>query len=146
MSTRRRRSAVRVVDGSIIGWLLVTTNYVASNLSRTARRYRAALTQLPPGTPADDHADEVGDRLDRDGRDRLVRDAFASLSRADQDVITLCVLEEFTTGQAAAALGVPAGTVKSRLSRAKTRLAARTTAALGADSPTTPQTTIGGAR
>ncbi|WP_143466114.1 RNA polymerase sigma factor, partial [Leifsonia sp. NCR5] len=56
-------------------------------------------------------------------RDRKVRDAFAKLSRQDQDVITLCVLEELTTSQAAQALGVPDGTVKSRLSRARKRLA-----------------------
>ena len=53
---------------------------------------------------------------------RQVREAFAKLGKRDQDVITLCVLEELTTAQAAEALGVPEGTVKSRLSRARARL------------------------
>jgi len=148
----RKRDAVRVVDGSIIGWLLVTTNFVVRNLVRTMRRYRDAMAQLPPataaGTSADDHADAVGERLDRSARDRRVRDAFAQLSRADQDVITLCVLEEFTTGQTAAALGIPVGTVKSRLSRAKRRLAALT-GDIAIDTPTLhddPTTSTGGAR
>lgn len=147
----RKRDAVRVVDGSIIGWLLVTTNFVVRNLVRTMRRYRDAMAQLPPSatsTSADDHADAVGERLDRSARDRRVRDAFARLSPADQDVITLCVLEEFTTGQTAAALGIPVGTAKSRLSRAKRRLAALT-GDTTIDTPTLhddPTTRTGGAR
>ncbi len=148
----RKRDTVRVVDGSIVGWLLVTTNFVVRNLVRTMRRYRDAMAQLAPtsttGTWADDHADAVGERLDRSVRDRRVRDAFARLSRADQDVITLCVLEEFTTGQTAAALDIPVGTVKSRLSRAKRRLAALT-GDLSTDTPALhddPTTSTGGAR
>lgn len=51
-----------------------------------------------------------------------MRDAFAALPPRDQDVITLCVIEELPLAEAAAALGVPVGTVKSRLSRAKRKL------------------------
>ncbi|MGA1837363.1 sigma-70 family RNA polymerase sigma factor [Herbiconiux sp. 11R-BC] len=147
----RRRNAVRVVDGSVIGWLLVTTNNVVHNLERSRRRYRAALERLPlPRIDEQpDHADAVGERLDRAGRDERVRSAFASLSAADQNVITLCVLEELSMSEAAEVLGVPAGTVKSRLSRAKSRLAGLTGAdetgidATGADA-TDVQTTIQG--
>ncbi|MFB2597578.1 RNA polymerase sigma factor [Herbiconiux sp. P17] len=139
----RKRDAVRLVDGSIVGWLLVTTNYVVRNLVRSLRRYRSAMDRLPAPTAADDHAHEVDARLDRATGDRRVRDAFSRLSKNDQDVITLCVLEELTTGQAAAALGVPVGTVKSRLSRAKARLATLT----GPLDPFDPSsTTVGGAR
>ncbi len=120
----RKREAVRLVDGSIIGWLLVTTNYAVRNHSRGLRRYRTALGRLPAPAPQEDHAPAIDDSLDSAGRDRGVREAFAKLSKRDQDVITLCVLEELTTAQAAEALGVPEGTVKSRLSRARARLAA----------------------
>lgn len=118
----RKRESVRLVDGSIIGWLLVTTNYAARNHARGARRYRNALSKLPPPPPQADHAPAVDETLDGANRGRQVREAFAKLSKRDQDVITLCVLEELTTAQAAAALGVPEGTVKSRLSRARARL------------------------
>ena len=139
----RRRADVRVVDGSIIGWLLVATNFVVRNLVRTMRRHREALAKIPPPEHQGDHSDAVGERLDSRSRHERVRSAFAQLSKNDQDVITLCVLEELTTAQAATALGVPAGTVKSRLSRAKARLAALT----GSDDPLTePSTTTGGAR
>jgi RNA polymerase sigma-70 factor (ECF subfamily) len=52
-----------------------------------------------------------------------LRTALATLPRRDQDILTLCVLEELSTAEAAEALGVAPGTVKSRLSRAKSRLA-----------------------
>lgn len=126
----RKRASVRLVDGSVIGWLLVTTNHVVHNQTRSARRYRAVLERIPRPTVSADHpdpADAVGDRLDQDARDAKVRAAFARLSEADQNVMTLCVLEELTMEQAAQVLGVPAGTVKSRLSRAKQRFAAHTT-------------------
>ena len=108
----RKRESVRLVDGSIIGWLLVTTNYAVRNHTRGLRRYRSALAKIPAPAPQQDHAPEVDDSLDGAGRDRQVREAF------------LCVLEELTTAQAAEALGVPEGTVKSRLYRARARFAA----------------------
>ncbi|WP_382310067.1 RNA polymerase sigma factor [Herbiconiux sp. UC225_62] len=130
----RRRDSVRVVDASVIGWLLVTTNNVVRNLARSRRRHRELLERIPRPSLTDDapdHAEVVGERIDHADRDAKVRSAFARLAKADQDVITLCVLEELTTGQAAAVLGVPVGTVKSRLSRAKQRFSAHTTELLG---------------
>ncbi|MEN0084191.1 MAG: RNA polymerase sigma factor [Leifsonia sp.] len=118
----RRRDAMRVVDGSVVAWLLVTTNFVFRNYVRASRRYREGLQQLPPPEHAPDHADFVDDRIDRDARRTSLRAALAQLPKRDQDILTLCVLEELSTTEAAAALGVAPGTVKSRLSRAKARL------------------------
>lgn len=119
----RRRSSVRIVNGSIVAWLLVTTNFVVKNIARTHRRHRAAMATLPPPEPSPDFAPDVDERLDSAERLAIAREGFARLSKNDQDVITLCVIEEMTIGQAAETLGVPPGTVKSRLSRAKQRLA-----------------------
>lgn len=118
----RRRDAMRVVDGSVVAWLLVTTNFVFRNYARASRRYREGLQQLPPPEHAPDHAELVDDRIDRDARRASLRAALAQLPKRDQDILTLCVLEELSTAEAAAALGVAPGTVKSRLSRAKARL------------------------
>ncbi|WP_426624866.1 RNA polymerase sigma factor [Leifsonia sp. McL0607] len=122
----RRRDAVRVLDGSIIAWLLVTANNTVRNLERSKRRHRDALARMwSESIHQPDHADGVADDLDNQERDRRVRDAFTTLSTADQNVITLCVLEELPLAEAARALGVPVGTIKSRLSRAKRRLGDR---------------------
>ena len=42
----RRRAAVRVVDGSVLPWLLVTTGHVAQNAARARRRHGLALAKL----------------------------------------------------------------------------------------------------
>lgn len=44
----RRRGDVRLVEGSVLPWLLVTTGNVARNSRRGTRRYRQFLSRLPP--------------------------------------------------------------------------------------------------
>jgi RNA polymerase sigma-70 factor (sigma-E family) len=53
-----------------------------------------------------------------------VHRALAGLSKQARDVVVLRYFVELSEAQTAQALGVPAGTVKSRLSRALTQLAA----------------------
>jgi RNA polymerase sigma-70 factor (ECF subfamily) len=48
--------------------------------------------------------------------------SWLGLRRADSDVLALCVSAGLDYTVAAAALGVPVGTVRSRLSRARRRL------------------------
>ncbi len=119
----RRRESVRVVDGSVIGWLLVTANHLARNLDRSRRRYRSLLEQMRESEHGTDPADEVAARLDTHAMTARVRDGFARLSKRDQDIITLCLVQQLSTADAATVLSVPPGTVKSRLSRARQRLA-----------------------
>ncbi|TFC87414.1 RNA polymerase sigma factor [Cryobacterium sp. TMT4-31] len=119
----RHRRRVRVVNGSIIGWLLVTTNNVCRNQSRSARRYRLSLAKLSPEQTHPDPSDELAVEIDRARNAPGVREVFSQLSARDQDVLTLCVLEELTNAEAALALRIPIGTVKSRLFRAKKRMA-----------------------
>ncbi|NHB83951.1 hypothetical protein G7085_02790 [Tessaracoccus sp. HDW20] len=53
----RRRDAVRVVQGSVLPWLLVTATHATRNLSRSSRRYRALLDRLPRPAEARDVAE-----------------------------------------------------------------------------------------
>lgn len=111
----RRRDAVRVVEGSIMPWLLVTATNVANNVRRSGRHYQALLDRLPP----------VGDTVIEltAVEEPEVLTALRGLSLQDQQVLTLCVLEDWSEREAAEALRVRPGTVKSRLHRAKRRLA-----------------------
>ena len=110
----RRADAVRFVDGSMLPWLLVTATNSARNLARSSRRYRAMLARLP----IDQHVDDQTATL----FDTEAHDALRRLNLADQRILTLCVLEGLSEKDAAAVLGIPQGTVKSRLSRARARL------------------------
>lgn len=113
----RQRDRIRFVDGSMLPWLLVVATNTALNFNRTARRYRALIRRLPPPAPQSDHADafDAG----------LAQAALAELSRAHREVVALCVLNGYSEAEAASALGVPPGTVKSRLSRATRALRAK---------------------
>ena len=116
----RRREHVRFVDDSLLPWLLVTATNTAHNLTRSSRRHRLFLGRFPVDDPAPDPADAFtdGDAVS----------ALRGLAVADQRVNTLCVIEGLSEREAATALGVPPGTVKSRLHRAKVRLHQRYTA------------------
>lgn len=111
----RKRRSVRFVDGSLLPWLLVTATHVSHNARRGSQRYAALLTRLPIVDPAPDPAELIVD-----GDAGL---AMRRLSVLDQEILTLCVLEELTEREAAAALHIRPGTVKSRLHRARARLA-----------------------
>ncbi len=115
----RRRDHVRFVDGSLLPWLLVTATNTAHNVTRASTRHRRFLARFPVDDPAPDPADRYtdGDAVS----------AMRGLALADQRVLTLCVVEGLSEREAAAALGVPPGTVKSRLHRAKARLHQRYT-------------------
>jgi RNA polymerase sigma-70 factor (ECF subfamily) len=119
----RRRGSVRFVDGSLLPWLLVTATNAGRNLQRSARRHRALLERLAREPLADTDFD-----LDDAEQTRL---ALAGLSGKHREVLALCVLEGYSEREAADALGVPTGTIKSRLSRAKGEL--RTTLAAHGD-------------
>jgi RNA polymerase sigma factor (sigma-70 family) len=69
-----------------------------------------------------DFAEEVAGRLDDSAQLHLVAEALGALRRSEREVIALCVWSGLDYATAASALGVPVGTVRSRLSRARRRL------------------------
>jgi RNA polymerase sigma factor (sigma-70 family) len=119
----RLRGRVDDGDGSLRPWLLGIATNVARNVGRAARRHDAALARLPRAEPAPDFAEEVSARID--DRDRLARVtvALAALRTSEREVLALCVWAGLDYVEAATALGVRVGTVRSRLSRARARLA-----------------------
>jgi RNA polymerase sigma factor (sigma-70 family) len=118
----RRRHDVRLEnDGAALPWLLGVATNVVRNSWRSHRRQRAAMARVPFEREPDFAAD-VDARLDDERRMRTVLRTLGRLPRADRDVLALCVWQELSYEEAALALGVPVGTVRSRLSRARSRL------------------------
>lgn len=118
----RRREYVRMVNGSIVAWLLVAANNTIRNEIRQRRRYKNLLIQLPPPATGRDVADEFADADERDAQAAALRKAFERLRPVERDVLTLCVLEGLSVRETADTLTIAEGTVKSRLHRAKARL------------------------
>lgn len=109
----RKRTSVRLVDGSPLPWLLNATANAARNLERSARRYRKLLDRVDrPPLIAD-----VGVT-----NDSVVSEALGRLTARERSVVVLTLLEGYSERETAHALGIPIGTVKSRLARAKERL------------------------
>ncbi|SDS84718.1 RNA polymerase sigma factor [Microterricola viridarii] len=118
----RLRKKVRIVDGSLLPWLLTVTTNVTRNLTRAQRRYRRLIGNLPPSPSAEDAAPQIDARIDLHMRGNRLAQALRKLAPADRAVVDLCLVEELPIAAAAAVLGIPAGTVKSRLHRARGQL------------------------
>src|SRR5690606_17540583 len=103
-------------------WLYgIASNRISRHHRAEERRYRA-LARAGIATVSDSHADQVAERVDaRAWRGRLAA-ALARLRKADREVLLLVAWAELTSEQAGQALGIPAGTARSRLHRARTRL------------------------
>jgi RNA polymerase sigma factor (sigma-70 family) len=112
-------------DGGLRPWLFGTAlNLARGQGERAASAGRLAYRLAGQGLPPEDPIGEVIDRLDDALALPRARAALASLSLADQEVLLLCVLEGLTPTDAAMALGQRPSSVRSRLTRARRRLAA----------------------
>lgn len=121
MEAWRSREKVRIVDGSVLPWLLSVTTYITLNSDRAARRYRRLLSKLPVSPPVDP-VPEIDDRLDqRELANQLTR-ALRRLGSAERTVVDLCLVEELSMAAVAGVLDIPIGTVKSRLNSARRKL------------------------
>jgi RNA polymerase sigma-70 factor, ECF subfamily len=93
------------------------------NQRRSLKRARAAFRRVPLPSPEEpDFSEETATRLDDRAAMRQLLAVFSRLPRREQDVIALCDWSDLSYEDAASALGVPIGTVRSRLSRGRRRL------------------------
>jgi len=102
----------------ITTWLYGVALRVAYRFRRTARRRREAPDELDQSHVPDSRPGPDGVALEREARRQLAKvlDGMAPAKRA---VLVMFELERLSTAQIAAELGVPAGTVYSRLSAAR---------------------------
>ncbi|MEU8331823.1 RNA polymerase sigma factor [Micromonospora sp. NPDC048839] len=120
----RIRESLRPDGDTLRPWLLGIATNVLRNRRRAARRHREALRRLPVRDVVPDFADEVVDRMHDADQVAAALAGLRALRRADREVFLLCVWSHLDYAAAAEALGVPVGTVRSRLSRARARLRA----------------------
>lgn len=122
----RVRERAVAYDGSLMPWLYTVAENVCRNASRGARRQNALAgrLQLVRLEDAEDHADGVVRRLDEERRMAALLAAVDRLSRKDRQILMLVAWDGLSYLQVAQALDIPVGTVRSRLSRARKRVAA----------------------
>ena len=113
-------------------WLArIATNLAFSLFRSRRRRPETPLEPLLEQGQQWGVDDDPADRVVADERAGLLQSAFAELKPEHQAVLALRVVEEQSYEAIAATLGVPVGTVMSRLSRARAELKARLKARTG---------------
>jgi len=119
----RRRGDVQLAteSGESLPWLLGVAVNVVRNSARSGRRADSAVRRLN-GDVAEDFSDELVARLGDEDQMRDVLQVVGRLQPQEQDVLALCAWAGLTYEEGAVALGVPVGTVRSRLSRAREHL------------------------
>jgi RNA polymerase sigma-70 factor, ECF subfamily len=95
--------------GSVRAWLFTTARHLAIDAwrRRTARLGEVVTDVLPEPPPAVDEADRAVEAW-------TVAEALGRLSAAHREVLVECFYRGRSVAEAAARLGVPPGTVKSR--------------------------------
>ena len=130
----RRRGAFDQAWESARPWLFG----IASRLIRKHRGDEAANWRSFQAAAGSAHASSDGgfaaadERTDAAASVRALVPLIAALSRADRDTLLLYAWGDLTYEEVGRALGVPTGTVRSRLNRARRRLAASRVARSGA--------------
>ncbi|MET8881102.1 RNA polymerase sigma factor [Streptomyces rubiginosohelvolus] len=122
----RTREQVRAEGGPLGPWLLGIATNKARNHRRGVGRRLAFLARQPKPEETADFAEASAERLDHQRELAAVRAVLDRLRGPEREVLALCVWAGLDYAQTADALGVPVGTVRSRLSRARKRLRALT--------------------
>ncbi|MFI6814569.1 RNA polymerase sigma factor [Nonomuraea sp. NPDC050328] len=119
----RKRSSFDAGRGTARAWLYgIATKLVAQHRRSEARRLRA-FQRAPRDGPDTGHEERVIDRVAAGAQGRLAAE-LAGLAKGDRDVLLLVAVAELSYEEVAEALGIPYGTVGSRLNRVRRKLRA----------------------
>ncbi|MEV0165269.1 RNA polymerase sigma factor [Nonomuraea fuscirosea] len=118
----RRRHTYDIAYRDARPWLLgIATKLVTGHRRSEVSRYRA-LERQSPAQPVEGPEEAIARDLTARGSRTALLDALAKLSRGDRDVLLMVAWSDMTYDEAARALGIPVGTVKSRLNRARRKV------------------------
>jgi RNA polymerase sigma factor (sigma-70 family) len=103
-------------------WLYgIATNLIGRHRRAEIRQYRA-LARTGADQVTEPFTDRVDERVSASTAGRRIAAALARLSAELRDTLLLVAWGDLSYDEAAAALGVPVGTVRSRLNRARSKL------------------------
>jgi RNA polymerase sigma-70 factor (ECF subfamily) len=130
----RARHRFDPARGTARSWLYgIATNHLSAYHRQEIRACRAAAAASASAAAAETEslADRVAARVDAGAARRELGAALAGLPRGDREVLLLVALGGLTHTEVAAALGIPYGTVGSRLNRVRRKLRSLAGAAVG---------------
>jgi RNA polymerase sigma factor (sigma-70 family) len=118
----RRRDRFDPSRGAARPWLYgIASNLIAGHRRSEVMQYRVlAKTAVDP--VVESHRDRAEERVAAAAVTRQLGAALARLAKRDRDVLLLVAWESLTYDEVAQALGIPIGTVRSRLNRARKKV------------------------
>ncbi|UUV32678.1 RNA polymerase sigma factor [Amycolatopsis roodepoortensis] len=103
-------------------WLYgIATNLVAQRRREEAKELKLREALGPP-SHEEGHAERVAEQVTAEAMGKLLDSALAELADGDRDALTLFAGEGLSYEEVASALGIPLGTVRSRLNRARRKV------------------------
>jgi RNA polymerase sigma factor (sigma-70 family) len=107
-------------------WLYgIAANLIGKHTRSEVRMLRAyARTGADPVLTQQATSDDAFSRVDSATAQRDLARALATLAKGDREVLFLIAWADLSYAEVATALGIPVGTVRSRLNRARTRVRA----------------------
>ncbi|MCO5992548.1 RNA polymerase sigma factor [Actinoallomurus rhizosphaericola] len=118
----RKRSSFDPARGSLKPWLFGIATKIVYRHRRSEGRRLKALARMNAEQATDGHEDRVTARVAAQRAGPRLVNAIRELSPADRDVLFLTALGGLGYQEVAEALGIPTGTVGSRLNRARREL------------------------
>ncbi|GAA0606753.1 RNA polymerase sigma factor [Kutzneria viridogrisea] len=118
----RRRAEVVLVRDSALPWLYTVTANMARNEHRRLGRFLRLVPKLLSEDVGRDHAEELAEHAATRQRLARVLAAVDELPASEREAVKLCLLGKVSTEDAAQLLGITEVSVRSRLSRARSRL------------------------
>ncbi|GAA2854113.1 RNA polymerase sigma factor [Streptosporangium fragile] len=102
-------------------WLYgIASNFISGHRRAETRRLKMLARQAPD--PATGFEERSAERVSADRLRPALAAALARLGSAERDLLLLVAWADLTYEEAAQALGIPIGTVRSRLSRTRTKI------------------------
>lgn len=118
----RQRKRYDTTRGNARPWLYgIATNLMRRHRRREVAGYKA-LARVGATDTMEVHDDQLDDRIAAQALRPRILDALARLSPGDRDVVLMITIAELSHQETAEALGIPYGTVGSRLNRARRKL------------------------
>lgn len=121
----RRRRDFDLAWDSAKPWLLgIASRVIKKHRADEARQWRSFEASVSRGEHVSDGAiDAAGERTDASAAVRALAPRIAALPARDRETLLLYAWGDLTYDEIAVALGVPVGTVRSRLNRVRRKLA-----------------------
>ncbi|MCO5996176.1 RNA polymerase sigma factor [Actinoallomurus rhizosphaericola] len=118
----RKRERFDPARGALRPWLFGIATKLVAQHRRVESRHYETLTRVRAAPDDHGHENQVVTAVAAAGLQPQLARALAALTRKERDVLLLVALADLSHEEVAQALGIPYGTVGSRLNRARKKL------------------------